>query len=262
MTPTAPTGKIDQTPDLQPWVIVTGASRGIGQACASRLARDGYGILFTYRSRSAEAQAFVTDLKQALPGAALLAFQADVSQEAACRSAVEAGKACFGDRLWGLVNNAGINRDGLLLRMKTEDMEDVIKTDLLGPMYMIKACLPLLLRNRAGRVVNISSVSGLYGNAGQANYAAAKAGILGLTRSVAKETASRGITCNAIAPGFIQTDMTQALPEKSREAILQQIALKRFGQPDDIAAAVSFLLSADAAYITGQVLEVSGGLTM
>ncbi|MDD4368264.1 MAG: 3-oxoacyl-ACP reductase FabG, partial [Oscillospiraceae bacterium] len=258
MTKTVPTGPTAQPQPPHPWVIVTGASRGIGQACARRLAQAGFGILFTYRSRAEEAEAFVTDLQQELPAARLLPWQADVSQEACCQATVAAGQAHFGNELWGLVNNAGINRDGLLLRMKAEDMEAVIRTDLLGPMFMIKACLPLLLHNRAGRIVNISSVSGLYGNAGQANYAAAKAGILGLTRSVAKETASRGITCNAIAPGFIQTDMTQALPEKNREAILKQIALKRFGKPEDIAAAAAFLLSAEAGYITGQVLEVSG----
>mgnify|MGYP001048498305 CR=1 FL=1 len=161
-----------------------------------------------------------------------------------------------------LVNNAGITRDGLMLRMKDEDFDAVLDTNLKGAFNMIRACYSGFIRKKSGRIINISSVSGIMGNAGQANYSASKAGVIGLTKSVARELASRGITCNAVAPGFIQTPMTDKLTEEQRNAMLAQIAMKRYGQPEEIAGVVSFLCSPDSSYVTGQIIEISGGLSM
>lgn len=243
----------------RPVAIVTGGSRGIGRGIALKLAANGYDLVLNYHANSRAAEETRAEL-EAL-GATVVLLQADASQEASCQSIVEATKQLPGP-FEVLVNNAGINRDGLLVRMTEEQFDEVVDTDLKGPFLMIKAAARLMMKQRYGRIVNIASVVGVYGNSGQANYAAAKAGVIGLSKTVAKELASRNITCNVVAPGFIKTDMTDALPAEIQTGILDRIALKRFGQTEEVAAAVNFLCSKDAAYITGQVLEVAGGLEM
>ena len=251
----------DEPADGLETAIVTGASRGIGKAVALRLAAGGYSVVFAYRSDHESARETLAELETVGPAARHRAVQADVGSAQGCQLVAEmAGE--LGQPVTVLVNNAAINRDGLILRMSEEQFNTVLQTDLTGPFLMIKAVVPLMMKQRRGRIVNISSVSGLYGNAGQANYAAAKAGVIGLTKTVAREFASRGVTCNAVAPGFVDTDMTRALPEKTQEAIKDKIMLGRFGEAEDIAAAVSYLASPDASYITGQVIEVSGGLAI
>lgn len=239
--------------------LVTGGSRGIGAAVARRLAADGCDIVISYRSEADKAAAVVAEC-QAL-GVRALAVQADISSEDDCRRLAQAAREAFGP-IGILVNNAGLTRDGLAMRMNLQQFSQVIDTNLTGSFLMCKAVLPDMVKARQGRIINMASVAGLYGNAGQINYAASKAGVIGLTRSLAKEVGSRQITVNAVAPGFIETDMTSSLPESVKENVLKATSLGRFGQPEDIAGAVAFLASPAAAYITGQVLEVSGGLAM
>ena len=237
--------------------LVTGAGRGIGRAIAVELARHGYHILVDYAGNASAAEETVA-LCQA-EGVDAFAVQADVSDEEAVKGLVKSALERFG-RIDVLINNAGITRDNLMLRMSAEDFDLVIEKNLRGAFLMTKYVGKEMLHQRFGRIVNISSVVGVHGNAGQANYAASKAGLIGLTKTTALEYASRGITANAIAPGFIDTDMTKVLPEKVKEAMLQQIPLRQFGSPEDVAKAAAFLASDDARYITGQVLGVDGGM--
>ena len=232
--------------------LVTGGSRGIGAAISLRLALEGAVVAVNYAG-NATAAADVVARIVALGGTAE-AFRADVSDAAACSALVDDVFARFG-RLDVLVNNAGITRDGLLVRMSDEDWSAVIDTNLSGAFYMTRAAGKVMMKSRSGSIINISSVVGLTGNAGQINYAAAKAGLVGMTKTVARELASRGIRANVVAPGFIATDMTDALPEAARLAASNAIALGRFGAPEDVAACVAFLASDDASYITG------GGMT-
>ncbi|PTQ52145.1 MAG: 3-oxoacyl-[acyl-carrier protein] reductase [Brockia lithotrophica] len=237
--------------------LVTGASRGIGRAIALELARGGARVLVVYRGRRDAAEAVVEEIRGL--GSEAFAEQGDVARPEEAERLVSLALDRFG-RLDILVNNAGITRDNLLLRMKDEEWEEVLRTNLSGPFYLMRAAAKHMMRARRGRIVNIASVVGLVGNPGQANYAAAKAGLIGLTKAAAKELASRGITVNAVAPGYIQTDMTESLPEAAKEALLRLIPAGRFGSPEDVARAVRFLAGDDAAYITGHVLVVDGGM--
>ena len=239
--------------------FVTGASRGIGRAIALTLAEAGADVAVNYAGNAVAAEEVAEEIRKM--GRRALILQGDVSQTEAAASMLDAVVAEFG-RCDILVNNAGITRDGLLMRMKEEDWDAVLNTNLKGVFNCTKAALKYMMKQRAGKIVNIASVVGIMGNAGQANYAAAKAGCIGFTKSVAKEFASRGITVNAVAPGLIATDMTSILPEKVIEEMAAGIPLKRAGQPVDVAKAVLFLVSDDAAYITGQTLNVDGGMVM
>jgi 3-oxoacyl-[acyl-carrier protein] reductase len=239
--------------------LVTGASRGIGRAIALQLAADGFAVVVNYASNSAKADAVVSEIEAA--GGSALAVQADVSDPDAVASmfrsvADEVGPVSV------LVNNAGITDDGLVLRMTTEQWDNVVTTNLRSVFLCTKEALRPMLRAKSGRVINISSISGISGNAGQGNYAAAKAGIIGFTKSIAKEVGSRGITVNAVAPGFIQTDMTEALGETVTDAVSEQVALGRLGMPEEVASAVGYLASDGATYITGQTIVVDGGLAL
>ena len=239
--------------------LVTGASRGIGRAIALALAAEGAAVAVNYaRSRDA-AEAVVAEIRER--GGRAEAFQADVSDGDAAEALVGAVEERLGP-VDILVNNAGITRDGLLVRMSPESWDEVIATNLTAAYRTTRAVLRGMLRRRYGRIINIASVSGLTGNPGQANYAAAKAGLIGFTKTLAREVGSRGITVNAVAPGVIETDMTAALGEEWKRRMLDQIALGRFGTADDVAGAVVFLASDAASYITGQTLVVDGGLTM
>ena len=228
--------------------LVTGASRGIGRAIALRLAEDGANVAVIYAGSADKAKAVVNEITAL--GVNAKAYRCNVADSAAVNETVKAVTNDLG-KIDILVNNAGITRDGLMLRMKDEDFD---------AFNMIRACHSGFIRKKSGRIINISSVSGIMGNAGQANYSASKAGVIGLTKSVARELASRGITCNAVAPGFIQTDMTENLGDNN--PLLNSIPLGRMGKPEDIAAAVAFLASDSAAYITGEVLKVDGGLAI
>ena len=237
--------------------LVTGASRGIGRAIALRLAEDGANVAVIYAGSADKAEAVVNEITAL--GVNAKAYRCNVADSAAVNETVKAVTNHLG-KIDILVNNAGITRDGLMLRMKDEDFDAVLDTNLKGAFNMIRACYSGFIRKKSGRIINISSVSGIMGNAGQANYSASKAGVIGLTKSVARELASRGITCNAVAPGFIQTDMTENLGDNN--PLLNSIPLGRMGKPEDIAAAVAFLASDSAAYITGEVLKVDGGLAI
>ena len=239
--------------------LVTGASRGIGRAIALKLAGEGANVAIVYAGNQAAAEE--TKALALENGVKAECYCCDVSDFDKVAQLVATVKEEFGG-IDILVNNAGINRDKLAMQMKEADFDDVIATNLKGAFNTIRQVYPLMVRKRSGRILNISSVAGVCGNAGQANYSAAKAGMIGLTKSIAKEVASRGITCNAIAPGFIATDMTDALPEKVREGALSTIPMRRMGTPEEIADVAAFLVSDAASYITGAVLQVDGGLNM
>lgn len=239
--------------------LVTGGSRGIGRAICLELASRGANVAVNYAGNEQAAQETV-EACRAL-GVEAEAFRVDVADPAACDELVKAVKDRFG-KVDILVNNAGITRDGLLMTAKSEDFDKVLDTNLKGTYFCMKAVAKLMMRQRYGRIVNLSSVVGLRGNAGQTGYAASKAGILGLTKAAAKELATRNITVNAVAPGFIDTDMTAVLPEKAKEAILASTPMARLGAAEDVANAVAFLASDEAGYITGQVLAVDGGMSM
>jgi len=236
---------------------VTGGSRGIGRAVCLELARQGAAVAFSYAGNQDAARE--TERLCLAAGGRVKSWQADVSDANAVNSFIEGAAAEFG-RLDILVNNAGITRDGLSIRMSVEDFDAVLAANLRGTFLCCKAAAKLMLRQKHGRIINISSIAGLRGNPGQANYAASKAGVIGLTKTLAKELAARQITVNAIAPGFIATDMTAAIPDGPRAALLETIPMKRPGSGDDVAAAVAFLASDAAGYITGQVLCVDGGM--
>jgi 3-oxoacyl-[acyl-carrier protein] reductase len=238
--------------------LVTGASRGIGRAIALRLARDGRHVVLV--SRTAAPLADLASQIQANGGKA--SFKAvDISDAAAFAKAIEEVAEQHG-RLDILVNNAGITKDGLVLRMSDADWADVVQTNLTSAFVAVRAAARAMMKNRFGRIVNISSTSGVVGNAGQANYAAAKAGLAGFSKSIARELGGKGVTCNVIAPGFIETDMTANLPQQVKDGVMQMTVVKRFGAPDDIAAAVAYVTSDEAGFLTGQVICVDGGMTM
>ncbi|MDR3639710.1 MAG: 3-oxoacyl-[acyl-carrier-protein] reductase [Humidesulfovibrio sp.] len=245
--------------DLAKVALVTGGSRGIGRACAERLAKDGFEVYVTYVSKPEEAQKTVDSITEA--GGEAKAFCLDASNR-------QAVSAFFTDEIKDkvslevLVNNAGITKDGLLIRMKDDDWDRVLQVNLTGAFACLREAAKIMVKQRSGRIINISSVVGQMGNAGQANYVAAKAGLIGLTKSAARELAGRNITVNAVTPGFIQTDMTSVLPEAIVSKMLENIPLGRLGTPDDIANAVSFLAGPGAGYVTGQVLSVNGGMYM
>ncbi len=239
--------------------LVTGASRGIGRAVAIALAKKGYAVAVNY----AGSQKAAEDVKAAIEaeGGRAIVIQGDVSKAEDVEKVFAAVKAEFG-RLDVLVNNAGITRDSLLLRMKEENWDAVIDTDLKSGFLAIKAAAPIMMKQRKGAIINIASVVGITGNVGQINYSAAKAGVIGMTKTAAKELAARGIRVNAVAPGFIETSMTDVIPEKIREDMIHSVPLGRMGQAEDVANAVCFLASEEASYITGQVLKVDGGMVM
>ena len=239
--------------------LVTGAGRGIGHAIAVRLAQEGARVASVSRSE-ANAQRTADEISAARADAAK-AYAVDVADHAAVQVIGAKILEDFG-RVDIVVNNAGVTRDGLSMRMSIEDWDTVLNTNLKGAFNVVQSVMRSMIKQRSGRIINISSVIGLIGNAGQANYAASKAGLIGFTKSLARELASRGITVNALAPGLIETDMTSVLSDEVRKTILGKIPLGTLGQPDDIASAVAFLVSAEAKYITGQVLAVDGGMVM
>lgn len=239
--------------------IVTGGSRGIGRAIACCLAEEGANVAVIFAGNTAAAEETLQQIKE--KGGNAISIQCDVANEDAVAAMVKEVKDTFGG-VDILVNNAGITRDGLLMRMKTSDWQAVLDTNLTGAFFCTKAVTKLMMKQRSGAIVNLTSVVGLTGNAGQANYAAAKAGIIGFTKSIAKELASRGIRANAIAPGCIDTDMTAVLSDAVKEEMLKTIPLGRVAQPEEVAKAVLFLVSDCASYITGQVLNVDGGMVM
>ena len=237
--------------------IITGGSRGIGRAIAKEFASKGASVALIYGGNKEAAQETVAELEKM--GAKAVAYQCDVSSFEETKKAVEKILEDF-SHIDILVNNAGITKDGLLLTMDDESFSSVLDTNLKGSFYMIKHLYSHMMRRRQGRIINIASVSGLMGNPGQANYSSAKAGVIGLTKTVAKELAGRNVTCNAIAPGFIETDMTESLSDKVKETALGLIPLKRMGKPEEVAKLAAFLASDDSSYITGQVIKVDGGL--
>ena len=242
--------------------LVTGSSRGIGLAVAEHLAAAGFNVALNCSS-----EAGLPALREQAGriagehGVQVVAIAASVADEAEANALVEQAHEAFG-RLDAVVNNAGITRDGLMVRMKDDDFDRVIDVNLKGTFHICRAAGKIMMKQRYGRIVNMSSISGVGGNAGQANYAASKAGVIGLTKTIARELAARGVTANAVAPGFISTDMTDALSEKQREAIGEQIPMKRFGTVDDVAHLVGFLASEESGYITGQVICIDGGLAL
>ncbi|HEY5560362.1 MAG TPA: 3-oxoacyl-[acyl-carrier-protein] reductase [Clostridiaceae bacterium] len=239
--------------------IVTGAGRGIGRAIAIKLAELGANVVINYRNSSKEAEELVKVLEE--KGVKAIAVKADISIFSEAQDLVKKALEEFG-QIDILVNNAGITKDNLILRMKEEDFDQVINTNLKGTFNCIKHVAPVMLKRKKGRIVNVASVVGIVGNAGQSNYAAAKAGVIGITKSIAKELASRGITVNAVAPGYIETDMTSTLNDKVKDAMLGNIPLRRAGKAEDVANLIAFLVSDEASYITGQVIAVDGGMVM
>jgi 3-oxoacyl-[acyl-carrier protein] reductase len=236
--------------------LITGAGRGIGEAIALRLAKDGFNIAVNDLTKAND-----TAEKCRASGVQAECFPADVSDHAACEVMVRAVKECFGS-IDVLVNNAGITRDSLAVRMKEEDYDAVINVNQKSVFNMIKFCGAVMMKQKSGRIINVSSVAGVHGNFGQLNYSASKAAIIGMTMTAAKELGSRGIAVNAVAPGFIQTPMTDALTDEQKDAILKQIAMKRYGRTEEIAGVISFLAGDDSSYVTGQTIEISGGLSM
>jgi 3-oxoacyl-[acyl-carrier protein] reductase len=251
-------GGSEQTQDRRV-AIVTGAARGIGRAVALKLAQDGFNVVINYRGDEELASSLADELRGF--GGEARAVRADITNAEDVATLIEETLSAFG-KLDALVNNAGITRDTLLMRMSEADWDAVLTTNLKGAFLCAKAAIRPMMRQRSGAIVNLTSVVGLVGNAGQANYAAAKAGMVGFTKSLAKEVGSRGITVNAVAPGFIETRLTDVLSDEIKAAAKTQIPLGRFGQPEDVADAVAFLVSPAARYITGHVLSVDGGLYM
>lgn len=239
--------------------LVTGATRGIGKAIALELADNGYDIVLNYRSVNDELKQTQKEIEEKNVNCFLV--YGDISKFEDCENIAKQAMEEFG-RIDVLVNNAGITRDGLIMRMKKEDFESVIDTNLTGTFNMTRNIVPFMIKQKNGRIINLSSVVGITGNAGQTNYSASKAGVIGFTKSLAKEVASRNILVNAIAPGFIETDMTKVLSDNVKEAILNQIPLKRMGEAKEVAKLVKFLVSDDSKYITGQVINVDGGMVM
>ena len=239
--------------------IVTGGARGIGRAIAVALAAAGANVLITYKGNAAAADAVVAEI--AAKGRTGVSLKADAADPDSAAAVVAQAMERFG-KVDLLVNNAGITRDTLIMRMTAEQWREVLDTNLSGAFYMTKAVVKEMLRAKSGRIINITSVSGQAGNAGQANYSSAKAGMIGLTKATAREVASRGMTVNAVAPGFITTELTADLPDAIKEGVKAQTPLGRFGEPQEIAAAVVYLASREASYVTGQVLGVDGGLVM
>jgi len=239
--------------------IVTGASRGIGRAIALQLASEGANVVVNFSGSEQKASQVVEEIQNL--GSQAIAVQANISDSDSVQQLMNATQEQFGS-IDILVNNAGITRDNLLMRMKEDEWDDVINTNLKGVFLCTKAVTRQMMKQRAGRIINISSIVGVMGNAGQANYVAAKAGVIGLTKTTARELASRNILVNAIAPGFITTEMTETLPEDVKSAMLTQIPLAKLGKPEDIAKAVVFLASDDASYMTGQTLHIDGGMYM
>lgn len=245
--------------DIRKTALITGGSRGIGKAIAIRLAEKGNNIVFSYVSNEEAAQKTLEEIKS--KGVKVLAFKADVSSYDECQKLIDTTFKEMGS-IDILVNNAGIIRDNLIMRMKEEEFDEVIRVNLKGVFNCIKHVSKIMLKQKSGRIINISSIIGLIGNIGQINYAAAKAGLHGITKSAAKELASRGITVNAIAPGFIESDMTNTLADKYKEAIIKAIPLGRIGKAKEVADLVCFLASEEASYITGQIICVDGGMAM
>ena len=239
--------------------LITGGSRGIGRAICLALAAQGINVAINYAGSAAAAQAVAEECRAL--GVEAFAIQGNVAIESEAQALVEETIAKFG-RIDILVNNAGITRDNLMMRMTEADFDAVLDTNLKGAFHCMKAVCRPMMKQRSGRIVNISSIVGVRGNAGQANYAASKAGLIGMSKSMAKELASRGITVNCVAPGFIETDMTDVLPEAVKEKLLNEIPMAHLGRPEDVAAAVSFFASPAAAYVTGQVLCVDGGMAV
>ncbi|NLP33643.1 MAG: 3-oxoacyl-[acyl-carrier-protein] reductase [Clostridiales bacterium] len=239
--------------------VVTGAGKGIGRAIALQLIEAGAKVVINYRSSAAQVEELLAEIKDA--GGEAIAVQADISKEDEAKGLIQTAVKQFG-RLDILVNNAGINKDNLLMRISEVDFDRVIDTNLKGTFFCLKHAATVMLKQRSGKIINMSSVVGITGNIGQANYAASKAGVIGLTKTAARELASRGINVNAIAPGFIETEMTDKLPDKIKDACITNIPFGRFGAAKEIASVVCFLASEAASYITGQVIQVDGGMVM